>query len=327
MKTKMFLASIIGVLFFALSGCGAQADDDVIVIRLGHVLSPDSTFQVASERFKEVLEEISPYPVEVRIFHSAQLGNERDMAEGLQLGTLDMALIPGAIGLFEPLMDVFALPFIFDNRDHAYRVLDGEIGHEVAAKLPDNGIRLLSYWENGFRSITNSRRPISMPEDLSHIRMRLPENEVMIAAFNNFNANVLTIPSSEIYAALQQGVADAQENPLSNIISSRVYEVQDYLSLSNHIYLPLHLAMSEAKWQTFPPELQEAIMEAATIARDYQRQFIADTEDENLEYLSQFVTINEVDQAAFQLASEPVWEQFEENFGDLIKRIRAYADH
>ena len=302
------------------------AAEETIVFSFGHVLAPEHPYNLGAIRFREILMEISPVPVDVEIFHSAQLGNERDMTEGMQLGTIDMALAPGTMVLFEPRMGVFDLPYIFDDEAHAHRVLDGPIGDELASGLPSNGLRLLAYWENGFRNVTSSLRPINHPDDLAGKRIRLPENPIYQAAFENFGASVFAIPSAENYAALQQGVVDGQENPLVHIVTSRFYEVQDYLSVTAHTYGPAHLLISEATWQSLSPELQEAIQIAAIEARDYQRRIILEGIDEARAYLEQHLVVNDVDTAPFREASMVVWDMFRDDFGDLIDRIRAYAN-
>src|SRR5690606_34340118 len=146
-------------------------------------------------------------------------------------GSIDLAIVPGTIGLFEPLMKVLDLPYIFRDRDHAYKVLDGEIGQQLASKLPEKNLRLLAYWENGFRHITNNKRPIQKPEDLEGIKIRVPENTTYVDTFNNWKANVVTMAFGELYTALQQGTVDGQENPLALIATNKFYETQKYLSL------------------------------------------------------------------------------------------------
>jgi len=311
----------------AAPGTPATAADgqDTIILTFGHVLAPEHPYHLGALRFKEILEATSPVPVEVQIFHSAQLGSERDMTEGLQLGTLDMVIAPGTIVLFEPRMGVLYLPHIFDDEAHAHRVLDGEIGDYLAQTLPDNGLRLLAYWENGFRNVTNNLRPVYTPDDIIGMRLRVPENPIYQAIFEHFGASVATIPFAEVYAALQQGVVDAQENPLAIILTSRFYEVQNYLSLTAHVYGPAQVLISEARWQSFTPELQDAIKAAAIEARTYQRQALATMRDEALIYLADHITINEINREAFSAAGAEIWELYREDFGDLIDRIRAYA--
>lgn len=218
--------------------------EEEIVLRFAHVLSPDHPYQLGAEKFKEVLEENAPQPVRVEIYPSAELGGERALTEGMQIGTIDISIVPGTISSFEPKMGVFDLPYIFRDKEHAYKVLDGEIGEEVAADLPSQGLRLLSYWENGFRHVTNSAGPIETPEDLNGLKIRVPENSIYIDTFIEWNANVTSMAFGELYTALQQQTIDAQENPLALIYTNKFYETQDYLSLTGHFYGPAHVVMS-----------------------------------------------------------------------------------
>jgi len=293
-----------------------------IVIKFGHVLAPTHPYQIGAEKFKELLEANAPQPVRVEIFHSAQIGNEREMIEGLQLGTIEMAIAPGPLVGFEPMMGVLDLPFIFRDREHAHRVLDGEIGAELAKNLPNVGLRLLAYWENGFRQITNNIRPIYTPADLDGVRLRLPENRIYVAHFNQQGASVVTIPFGEVFTALQQGVIDGQENSLAIAVTNKLYEVQEYLSLTNHVYGPAQVLISEIFWQKLSPEMQEAVREAAEEARDFQRQALADKEQEYLEELKRNgMVVNEADVEAFRNNVGPVWDAHRAEFEGLLERI------
>ena len=344
MKKVFFKKSILIILvvvMLAMTACGksndkstdpekaqdnesAKGEEETITLKFAHVLAPSHPYNLGAEKFKEILEETAPTPVNVEIFHSAQLGNERDVTEGMQLGTVDMGLVPGTIALFEPRMGVFDLPYIFRDEKHAYEVLDGEIGQELAATLPESGLHLLAYWENGFRHVTNSKHPINTPEDLVGVKMRLPENEIYQRTFEVFGANVVAMPSSETYTALQQKTVDGQENPLVHILTSKFYETQDYLSLTGHFYGPAHLVMSEEKFQSFTPEMQEAIIAAAEEARDYERQIINENREKYIEDLKATgIEINEVDKEAFTTVAKKVSQEYGDKYGDLIYRIQA----
>ncbi|MGG0717718.1 DctP family TRAP transporter solute-binding subunit [Robertmurraya massiliosenegalensis] len=328
-KKLYFVILLIFVLLLTACGGGStstsgEGSGDKITFKFGHVLAPDHPYNLAAEKFKEVLESNAPQEVQVEIFHSAQLGSERDLTEGLQLGTVDIAIAPGTIGSFEPKMGVLDLPYIFRDREHAYKVLDGEIGQELAADLPASDLRLLSYWENGFRQISNSQKPINTPEDLKGIKIRVPENSIYVDTFKEWGANVTTMAFGELYTALQQKAVDGQENPLALIYTNKFYETQEYLSMTGHFYGPAQVLISEKKWQSLSPEMQEAVQKAVDEARDFERQLLNDKDNEYLENLkSEGMKVNEVDVEAFQKASEPVWEMYSEEFGDLIERIQA----
>jgi tripartite ATP-independent transporter DctP family solute receptor len=326
-KTTIFFFVLI--LLIILTACEdskvteVSAGEEEIVLRFAHVLSPDHPYQLGAEKFKEVLEENAPKSVRVEIYPGSELGSERDLTEGMQIGTIDIAIVPGTISSFEPKMGVFDLPYIFRDQEHAYKVLDGEIGEEVAADLPSQGLRLLSYWENGFRQVTNSSRPIETPDDLQGLKIRVPENSIYVDTFNEWNANVTTMAFGELYTALQQRTIDAQENPLALIYTNKFYEAQNYLSLTSHFYGPAHVLISDATWNKLSGEMQQAVQEAANSARDYERQLLSDADQEYLEKIEAAGTeINEVDTESFRESAKPVWERYESKFGDIIQRIQ-----
>ena len=304
---------------------GAFAAEKV-VLKFGHVLASTHPYHLAAEKFAEILANDKSVNVEVQVFHSSQLGNERDLTEGLQLGTVDLALAPGTVALFEPKMALFDLPYMFRDRKHAYAVLDGPIGEEVAAGMPSKGLRLLAYWENGFRNITTSKRPINTPEDLKGIKIRVSENRVHVDTFTAFGATVTTMAFGEVFTALQQGTIDAQENPLAIIYTSKFYEVQKFLSLSEHVYMPAHLLISEARWQGLAPEVKKAVQSAAYQARDFERKLMMESDGKLLENLKNAgVQINNVNKTAFvDLAKKTVWQKYEKEFGALRQKI---VDH
>jgi len=302
------------------------ASGDVLTLKLAHVLAPEHPYNLAANKFKEILEANAPTPVVVEVFPSGQLGSERDITEGMQFGTVDIGIVPGTITLFEPKMGAISLPYIFDNAEHAYRVLDGEIGQELAANLPGNGLRLLSYWENGFRSVTNNQRPITQPDDLKGLKIRVPEDVVYQDAFNQFGANVTAMAFGELYTALQQKTIDGQENPLALIATNKIYEVQEYLSLTEHFYGPAQVLISEERWQSLSPEMQAAVQDAMNQARDFERQTLAEN---NASYLQTIIDsgtkVNEVDKSLFMEDAQVVWDKYRGEYGDVIDKIRALA--
>ncbi len=294
-----------------------------ISLKFGHVLAPTHPYNLGALKFAEILKNNKDINVEVEVFHSSQLGNERDLTEGLQLGSVDFALAPGTAALFEPKMALFDLPYLFRDRAHAYAVLDGPIGQEMAKDMPSKGLRLLAYWENGYRNVTNSMRPIEKPEDLQGIKIRVSENKVHVATFKAFGCNVTTMAFGEVFTALQQKTIDAQENPLAIIVSSKFYEAQPYLSLTEHVYMPAHLLVSEERWQSFPDNVKKAIQEAAIEARDYERKIIAEGDAKYIADLKAAgIKINTVDKGPFvEFAKNTVWKEFEKEFGELRQRV------
>lgn len=294
-----------------------------ISLKFGHVLAPTHPYNLGAQKFAEILKNNKDVNVDVEVFHSSQLGNERDLTEGLQLGTVDLALAPGTVSQFEPRMALFDLPYIFRDREHAYKVVDGPIGDELAKGLPARGLRLLAYWENGYRNVTNSRLPIEKPGDLKGLKIRVSENKVHVATFKAFGCNVTSMSFGEVFTALQQKTIDAQENPLAIIVSSKFYEAQPYVSLTEHVYTPAHLLISEARWRSFPENVRKAIQEAAIQARDYERQIVANGDQKYIADLKAAnIRVNMVDKGPFvEVVKNTVWKEFEKELGELRRRV------
>ena len=261
----------------------------------------------------------------MEIYSNSALGGERELAESMQLGTLDMALIPGCAVSFNPKWGLIDLPYLFESREVAHAVLDGEIGKELAADMPEEtGLRLLAYWENGFRNMTNSKAPINGPEDVKGVTIRVPETEVYVSFFSELGANVVTMSFSELYTALQQKTVDGQENPTALIATNKLYETQKYMSLTEHIYGPSELCFSEKIWKTLPADLQEIIQKCAEDARDYERQCCADLEQSYLDEIEAAgTTVNkDIDKSQFKPYAEKVYEQYKDAYGTYIERIQ-----
>lgn len=255
------------VVFFLTAAAEAKT-----VIKCGTSTQPSHIYNVGMEYFAKIVKEKTKGELEVQIFPGAQLGSERDLVEGLQLGSVEMTLTStGPVGAFVPEVRLFNLPFLFKDRTEAYKILDGPIGEEIAAKFPAKGIRSLGWYENGFRNITNSRNPVNKPEDLKGLKIRVMEDQVFILTMKTMGASPLPMAFGEVYTALEQKTVDAQENPLAVIDSSRFQEVQKYLALTGHFYSPSMLLVSEQFFQKLSKEHQAVLIEAGKQARDYER--------------------------------------------------------
>jgi tripartite ATP-independent transporter DctP family solute receptor len=273
--------------------------------------------------------------LEIQLFPASQLGSERDAAEGLQLGTLEMTLTStGPLGAFVPEVKVFNLPFLFKDRDEAYKVLDGAIGEEIAAKFVPKGIRSLGWYENGFRNITNSRNPINKPEDLKGLKIRVMEDNVFILTMKAMGASPLPMAFGELYSALDQKTVDAQENPLAVIDSSKFQEVQKFLAMTGHFYSPSMLLVSEKFWQKLTKDQQQIMMDAAKEAKAYERKLSMEA-DQTLEakLAKEGMTVTKPDKAPFMAVVKSVYTNPEvlKSIGggdakkgeDLVKKILA----
>ena len=335
---KKHVRNILGTLFIILGiislvGCSSEnkgtpsannSDNKKYEFRIGHVVAENHPYHQGMLKFKEIIEANMNFDVSVNIFANSQLGGEREMAEALQLGTLDIAIVPGVINSFAPELGALDLPYVFSSKEHAYAVLDGEIGQELVKDLPkNNGFRLLSYWENGFRNVTNSRRQVSVASDLAGITIRVPENKVYQAFFEELGCNVVAMSFSELYTALHQKTIDGQENPVALIATNKLYETQPYLAMTEHFYGPAHVVISEIAWNKLPKELQDAVTEAMTEARDYEREVMAESEQGYITMIEDGgTTINEVDKATFIDAAERTYSRFPE-YSEIVEKIKS----
>ncbi|MFZ5644696.1 MAG: TRAP transporter substrate-binding protein [Bacillota bacterium] len=321
------------LLTLSLAACGGNKAADSpadsskkIVLRVGTTTAPDGHYVKGLQQFKEKVEAYSNNKVEVNIFHSSQLGNERDMIEGVAAGTLEMTLISSApLTNFSSDFMLFDLPFIITDRNKAYQVMDGDVGKQLFATLEPKGIKGLGFWENGFRNVTNNKKPIVHPADVKGLKIRTMENPVHLETFKQLGAMPTPMAWGEVFTALQQGTIDGQENPLAIIDSAKVYEAQKHVSLTGHFYSPAVFLMNKNLFDGFPKDVQEAILKAEKEARDWERNYSAELDVTLAKTLQEKgVTVTEVDKAEWQKACEPVWAKFQ----DKIKPeyIKALAE-
>jgi tripartite ATP-independent transporter DctP family solute receptor len=228
------------------------------------------------------------------------------------MGFIEMCVVStGPLPNFSPDFMIFDLPYIFKDRDEAFKTMDGEVGTEILKSLEPKGIKALGFWENGFRHISNNKKSITHPEDVKGMKIRTMENPIHQATFKTLGATPTPMAWSEVFVALQQGVIDGQENPLVIMYTTKLYEIQKYISLTGHFYSPAVCMISKQIFDSFPTEIQEAIIKAEKEARDYERQFSAKLDEQLVESLKkEGVTIIEVDKEEWKNACAPVYDQF-----------------
>ncbi len=323
---KKFTVIALAIMAFALvlsqAGISQAAKFN---LKVGHVLAPTHPYQLGLEKFCQLVGEKTGGEVKVEAFHSSQLGNEREMIEGLQLGVLDMTLVSTApLAGFSNKFLVFDLPYIFKTREAAYATVDGPVGTEIMDTLKAKGIIGLAYWENGFRHASNSKLELVHPADVKGLKIRTMENKIHMASFRAIGADPTPMAFGELFTALQQKTVDAQENPLPVFFTSNFFEVQNYLSLTGHFYAASPLLMSKVVWETLPAEYQKAIQEAAVEARDFERGMIQQMDTDLVKELkAKGVTITEVDKNEWAAAMAPVYKDFEAEIGaDTIEKVR-----
>ncbi len=303
---------------------GAQAGP--IILKAGHGAQAAHPTQNGLEKFAELVKERTKGAVEVQVYPNRQLGEERDMVEGLQLGTVDFTVVStGPLGGFVPEIGVVDLPFLFVSGEHAYKVLDGEIGKSILDKFTPKGILGLAFWENGWRHLSTKNTKVQKPEDLRGLKIRTMENKVHMASFQAAGASPIPMVWGEVYTSLQQGIIDGQENPPVVVYSNALWEVQKYYALTGHFYGPHVFLASKKNMDKLPKEYQKIIMDTAKELSKFQRDLSAQIADQQIKDLrAKGMDVYEVQKQAFQDAMKPVYAQYEGVFGkDLIDRILA----
>lgn len=278
----------------------AQAQDiKPRLIRFGYGLNEASNQGRASKVFAEQVEKASGGKLKVRAIGAAALGPDVQMQQALVGGAQEMMVGSTAtlVGITKE-MALWDTPFLFANAKEADAVLDGPVGQKVMAKLQEKGLVGLVYWENGFRNLTNSKQPVTKAEDLQGIKLRVMQNNVYLDSFKLLGANAIPLPFSELFSALETKTVDGQENPFNTILSSKFYEVQKFLSVTNHVYSPWIVLASKKWWDGLSKDEQKVLLDAARTARDFERK---DTREEAAKALADLkakgMQINEVSPA------------------------------
>ncbi len=298
-------------------------------VKLGYALAPSSHYGVAAEKFEEVVEAETDGKFDIKHFPSSALGGEREVIEGLQIGTIEATIVSsGTLANFVEETGVFDIPFLFRDLDHARTVLDGPVGQEILAKFDDVGLKALAWGEQGFRHITNNRNAIASPDDLSGLKLRTMENPIHLTAFQALGAAPTPMAWPEVIPALQQGTIDGQENPLSVIVSAKLSEVQKHLTLSGHVYSPAMLLVSMPFWEGLSDDEKAAFETAATEAVTAMRAYVDEVEASGVKTLrDQGMEVGELSaeqKSAFQSNLDGAYEEYYKQYDKtLIDRIIA----
>ena len=306
------------------AAAGAQQP---VTIRLGHVGFPGSLFDISGQKFAQEVNQALKGRVEVRVFHSSQIGSDEQMIKGIRVSAPEMQIPSTVMSTVDQRYGVFEMPYLIVSRAHMKKAGESqEVQKALFEPLPARGIRVLGVWENGFRHITNNVRPIVRPEDLKGIKLRVPGGVWRVKMFQAYGANPSPMPFAEVYSALQSGVMDAQENPFSQIFSARFHEVQKFLSLTGHVYTPAFLIVSEDFWKKLPKDVQDTLTRIARETGEFARSE-GDRLDRELESkLAPPMKSNQPDKEAFIKASAGVYEEFGKQVSggtELIKTIQA----
>lgn len=297
------------------------------VLRLSHNAAPGNPKAVASLKFAELVEQKTEGRVKVEVGGSAQFGDDVESLTNMRLGTLAFSTnSQGSTAGVVPEFNLVGLPFLFRDLEHAYKVVDGPVGAKLDEAANKKGLVVLALWDNGIRHTSNNKRPIVKPEDLQGIKVRTPPDAMTLDIFKALGANPGPLAFSELYIALQQGVFDGQENPLMNVYSSKLYEVQKYISLTGHKYETTPLLASKMIWAGLSKADQAAIKEAAVEAGKLNREMSLAADTELRTKLTEAgVEINEIDQAAFAAKTKPVYDKWSKQYPELVELIVSEA--
>jgi len=306
------------------------------VLKVGIGLSEDHPQGVSVKKFAELLAQKSGGKLTARLYASGTLGNDVSMISALRGGTQEM-VVPDSSTLAAIVKDfgLLNLPLTIQNEQEADALLDGPFGKKLLDQLPDKGLIGLAFWENGFRHLTNSRKPITKAEDFAGLKVRVIQNPLFIETFSALGANATPMPFTELYSAMEQKAVDGQENPTATILASKFYEVQKHMVTSRHIYSVWVLLLSKKTWDGFSADEKKAVMDAAREATLFERKTIRDFSQTALgELKKQGMQVTELpaaEQAKMSEKLKPVVAKFSKDFGEAsakemfaeLERLRA----
>jgi tripartite ATP-independent transporter DctP family solute receptor len=321
MKLQFTRFTLTAAAVLALGAAQAQT-----VIKVGYSVPKDSHYGVGVTTFCDDVEKGTQGRYKCQQFPASALGGEREMVEAVQLGTLDMVMTStGPVGNFVPEIKVLDIPFLFRDYDHARKTLDGPIGQDLLTKFPSKGLVALAWGENGFRHMTNNKRPINAVADANGLKMRTMENKVHMAAYKTFGISPTPMSMAELFTALQQGTVDGQENPIPVIMSAKFSQVQKHLSLTGHVYSPALLLTSTRLWGKVSDADKQLFKTSAQHAATAMRKRVNDDEAVGIAQLRKegMQVVEKVDAESFRKAVAPAYAEFGKEFGaDKIAAIQ-----
>ena len=280
-------------------------------IKFGHVGEPGSLFDRSAQEFAKRANQKLGNKAKVTVYGSSQLGSDTELMKKLKLGTVDLALPSTVMSSAVASFGLFEMSYLVRDRDHMVRIREQVVIPNMVPAVEKAGYKIIATWENGFRHITNNKRPIVKPDDLKGIKLRVPQGEWRVRMFQAYGANPSPLAFSEVFVALQTGVMDGQENPFAQIYSSRFHEVQKYLSLTGHVYTPAYVTAG-ASWSRLPDDVQKVLTDTAKEMQTVALKIAADLDNELLGKLKAAagIQVNEADKDAFIKASDTIYKEF-----------------
>ena len=280
-------------------------------LKLGHVGSPGSLFDLSAQEYVKRANEKLGDKAKVVPFGSSQLGDDTEMMQKIKLGTIDMTMPSTVMSTLIPEFGLFEMPYIIKDREHMKRVEKEVVWPKLAPISEKAGYKILAVWENGFRQITNNARPVNVPDDLKGMKLRVPKGKWRLKMFQSYGASPSAMGLSEVFVALQTGVMDGQENPLTQTYASKFQEVQKFLSMTDHVYTPAFLVVSPSKWAALPADVRKILEDTAKEVQAYVYQTAEQQDKEVLEKIKAGgLKVNTANRQAFVDASKTIYDEF-----------------
>ncbi len=309
------------LVFAVVFGGPSKAQD--IELKFGHVGAPGSLFASSAEEFATRANKALAGKAKVVVFGSSQLGTDSELLQKLKLGTVDLALPSTVMSSVVDEFGLFELPYLVRDRKHMQRIEKEIFWKKLEPLVEKKGYKIIAVWENGFRHITNNKRPINVPADLQGIKLRTPKGKWRVKMFQAYGANPTPLAFSEVFTALQTGTMDGQENPYAQIYSGKFHEVQKFLSITGHVYTPAYVTVGAQKWAKLPKDVRATLEK---VARENQAYVYSVAEREEVALLDKIkaagVKVNTADKDAFIKASKVVYD----DFGKDVKGARELID-
>ncbi|MFQ5784633.1 MAG: TRAP transporter substrate-binding protein [Alphaproteobacteria bacterium] len=301
-----------------------------IELKFGHVGAPGSLFAISAEEFARRANAKLVGKAKVVVFGSSQLGKDKALLQKLKLGTVDFALPSTVMSSVVDEAGLFEMPYLVKNRSQMARIENDILWPKIAPAIEKKGYKVLAIWENGFRHITNNKRPINVPADLKGIKLRTPKGKWRVKMFKSYGANPTPMSFSEVFVALQTGVMDGQENPFAQIYSAKFQEVQKYLSLTGHVYTPAYVTVGAKKWAKLPADVRSVLEQTARETQGFVYARAAELEQQLLANLKAGgMKVNVADKKAFIAASKGIYDEFAKTVAGgaaMIAQAQALAD-
>lgn len=329
MKSMKRIVVLFSLIVFVIGGLVVvQSKAQALEIKFGHVGAPGSLFDVCTKEFAKRANAKLGSKATVTAYGSSQLGKDRELLRKLKLGTVTFALPSTVMSSVVDVFGLFEMPFLVKDRVHMRKIRDQILLPKMASEVEKKGYQILAVWENGFRHITNNKRAINVPADLSGLKLRTPKGAWRVKMFKTYGANPTPMSFSEVFVALQTGVIDGQENPYAQIYPAKFYEVQKHLSITGHVYTPAYVTAGKKAFAKLPADVQQTLQNIAVDMQNWVYETAENMEKDLLGKLKAKMTVNNANIQAFVDASGAIYEEFGKKVpggAELIKQAQSLA--